>query len=152
MVTTLHDFNLSAGADWQKVIRLRDVITQKLVPLAGAVMEIRNTNNVLALRLDAPSSRCYILPDGASIQLHIPAQDSYTYFHSGNYPGAVQAVGLWGISRAYVYDLFVLYDNNGAQDRIMRGWFYVDPNITQPLDPEMNYALAIGQRGSWSQQ
>jgi hypothetical protein len=63
-------------------------------------------------------------------------------------PGAVQAVGIWGIGRAYVYDLFVLYAT-GVQDRIMRGFFYVDPNITQPIDPNTNLALTIGQRGSY---
>jgi hypothetical protein len=151
MVTTQFDFHLSAGADWQKVVRLRDYTTNKLVPLSSALMEIRNVNGVLALRLDAPSSRCYIDTDGSSIRLHIPAQDSYVYFRSGNYPGAVQAVGIWGIGRAYVFDLFVTYDPSGTQDRIMRGWFYVDPNITQPLDPNLNYELTVAQRGSWPQ-
>jgi hypothetical protein len=148
MPITQYDFYLDAGADWQKVVRVRDMQSQKLVAMWGATVEIRNTNGVLALRLDAESSRCVVLGDGASIQLHITAEDSWTYFHSGNYPGAVQAVGLWGIGRAYVYDMFCLYAT-GVQDRLMRGFFYVDPSITQPLSPGENLALTIGQRGSY---
>jgi hypothetical protein len=144
-----YDFKLDVAADWQKVIRLRDSSTGTLVGLSGAVMEIRNQNYVLALRLDHNSGRCVILGDGASIQLHISPEDSYYYLREANYPGAVQAVGIWGIGRAYVYDLFVLYDS-GVQDRIMRGFFYVDPNISQPLDPSTNYALTVGQRGSYA--
>lgn len=145
-----YDFHLDAGADWQKVIRLRDSSTGLLVPMTGAVMEIRNQNWVLALRLDAASSRCYIdETDGATIHLHITAEDSFYYFHSGNYPGAVQAVGFWGIGRSYIYDLFCLYAN-GVQDRLLRGFFFVDPNITQPLDPNTNLALTIGERGSFA--
>jgi len=150
MPNTQYDFYLDVGSDWQKVVRVRDTQTSQLAPLDGAVMEIRNQNQVLALRLDAPSSRCVILSDGASIQLHITPEDSFTYLHSGNYPGAVQAVGIWGIGRAYVYDLFVLYAT-GVQSRLMRGFFYVDPNITQPLSPETNLALTIGQRGSYGE-
>lgn len=143
-----YDFYLDAGADWQKIVRLRDPTSQKLIAMSNAVMEIRNSNYVLVLRLDAPSSRCTILGDGASIQLHITAEDSYYYFHSGNYPGAVQAVGVWGIGRSYIYDLFVTYAT-GVQDRIMRGYFYVDPNITQPAASEVAPMLTIGQRGNY---
>lgn len=145
-----YDFYLDVAADWQKVIRLRDPGTGMLVGLSGAVMEIRNTNYILALRLDNDSGRCVILGDGASIQLHIPPEDSFYYLRQGNYPGAVQAVGIWGIGRAYTYDLFVLYAT-GVQDRIMRGFFYVDPNITQPLDPATNLALTVAQRGSYGE-
>lgn len=148
MATNQYDFQLSAGADWQKVVRMRDQDTGALVPLSGAVMEIRNQNNVLVLRLDQASSRCVILADGASIQLHISSDDSLEYFRWGNFPGSVQAVGYWGIGRAYLYDLFVTY-SAGPVDRILRGFFQVDPNITQPLDPALNQALAIGQRGSY---
>lgn len=146
MPLTQYDFYADAGADWQRVVRLRDPDTNKLVGIESALMEIRNTNYVLVLRLDAPSGRCVVLDDGASIQLHISAQDSYTYFRSGNYPGAVQAVGLWGIGRAYVYDMFAVYAT-GVQDRIMRGFFYVDPNISQPADTPSS--LTVAQRGSY---
>jgi hypothetical protein len=146
---TLYDFSLDAGADWQRVIRLRDPATQQLIGLSSAVMEIRNANKILVLRLDEPSGRAVIAEDGASIQLHITSDDSYTYFQYGNYPGAVQAVGLWGIGRAYVYDLFATYTVAGVQDRIMRGFFYVDPNITQPASATPNLALTIGQRGNY---
>jgi hypothetical protein len=130
-----YDFKLDAGADWQYVVRLRDPNTGNLVPITAALMDIRNANGILALRLDAPSSRCVILPDGASIQLHITADDSLTYFKWGNYPGSVQAVGYWGVGRAYLYDLFALYET-GVQARIMRGFLNVDPNITQiPITP-----------------
>jgi len=132
MPLTLYDFYLDAWADWQRTIRLRDPNTNELVPLSAALMEIRNTNGVLAMRLDQVSSRCVIGPDGASILLHIPAEDSYTTFHYGSYPGAVQAVGIWGIGRAYMYDLFATYTSTGAQVRILRGWFHVDPNISMP--------------------
>ena len=142
-----YDFKLDAGADWQQVVRLRDPNTGMLIGISQAVMEIRNANGVLALRLDEPTSRCVVLPDGASIQLHITAEDSLTYFQWGNYPGAVQAVGYWGIGRAYNYDLFVLY-GTGVQDRIMRGFFNVDPNITQPID-QVNPALTVATRGSY---
>jgi hypothetical protein len=147
MPLTQYDFHLDAGAEWIRVIRLRDPNTNLLVAMSGAVMEIRNSNNVLALRLDAPSGRCLIdANDGASINLHISAADSLAYFQHGNYPGAVQAVGIWGIGRSYVYDLFCQYAT-GVQDRIMRGFFYVDPNITQPL-ANINPTLAIGVRGA----
>jgi hypothetical protein len=128
-----YNFTLDAGADWQKVIRLRDPATNQLVAMSDAVMEIRNSNGNLSLRLDSISGRCAILSDGASIQLHISAEDSEAAFATGNYPGANQAVGIWGIGRSYVYDLFALYAS-GAQDRIMRGFFYVDPNISQQND------------------
>ena len=147
MTLAKYDFHLDAGADWQKVVRLRDPGTGSLIPMSNAVMEIRNSNEILALRLDAPSGRCTILDDGATIALHITADDSLYYFHSGNYPGAQQAVGIWGIGRAYVYDLFVLYAT-GVQDRLLRGFFYVDPNITQPVDGA-DLELTIGQRGSY---
>jgi len=148
MALAQYDLYLSAGADWQKQIRLRDETTGKLVSLQGAVMEIRNTNHILVLRLDAPSGRCQVLSDGATISLHINSQDSLTYFQWGNFPGSVQAVGFWGIGRAYLYDMFVTY-TNGPTDRLLRGFFYVDPNITQPYNPELNPLLAIGQRGSY---
>lgn len=142
-----YDFKLDSGADWQYVVRLRDPNTGNLVPISSAVMEIRNANGVLALRMDEATSRCIILDDGASIQLHITAEDSLTYFQWGNYPGAVQAVGYWGIGRAYNYDLFALYAT-GVQDRIMRGFFNVDPNITQPTDVVVNPQLTVATRGS----
>jgi len=142
-----YDFYLSAGADWQKTVRLRDPTSQKLIALEAAVMEIRNSNYVLVLRLDYATSRCVVLQDGASISLHIPAEDSLAYLSQGNYPGAVQAVGVWGIGRSYIYDLFVLY-GTGVQDRIMRGYFYVDPNITRAPDV-VAQPLAIGLKGSY---
>jgi hypothetical protein len=143
-----YDLYCDAGADWQRVVRLRDPATGFLVGMDAAAMEIRNANGVLVLRLDANSSRCLIADDGASIMLHITAEDSFTYFHSGNFPGAVQAVGYWGIGRSYLYDLFCLYDT-GVQDRLLRGFFHVDPNITQPAGSTPNLALTIGQRGSY---
>lgn len=143
-----YDFNLSAGADWQTVVRVRDTVTTNLIGITAAVMDIRNANGVLALHLDAASSRCTVLDDGASIQLHITAEDSLTYFQWGNYPGAVQAVGYWGIGRAYLYDLFVLYDT-GVQDRIMRGFFHVDPNITRFPEELTNPELTVATRGSY---
>jgi hypothetical protein len=142
-----YDFKLDAGADWQKVVRLRDPYTGLLIAIDRAVMEIRNANGVLALRLDEQTSRCTVLEDGASIQLHITPEDSLTYFQWGNYPGAVQAVGYWGIGRSYNYDLFALYAT-GVQDRIMRGFFSVEPNITQPID-QANPALTVATRGSY---
>jgi hypothetical protein len=144
-----YDFRLDAWTDWQKTIGIRDSSTGLLSPLSDAVMEIRNQNFILVMRLDAPSSRCTILPDGATIQLHITSDDSLTYFAYGNYPGAVQAVGFWGIGRSYLYDLFVTYAATGLQERIMRGFFNVDPNISRPSDPTTNLALTIGQRGSY---
>jgi hypothetical protein len=142
-----YDFSLDCGADWQYVVRLRDPNTGSLVPISAAAMDIRNANGVLALHLDAETSRCTVLDDGASIQLHITAEDSLTYFQWGNYPGAVQAVGYWGIGRAYNYDLFALY-GTGVQDRIMRGFFHVDPNITRPVDV-IDPALTVATRGSY---
>jgi hypothetical protein len=144
-----YDFHLDAWADWQRTVGVRDSKTGQLVPLDNAVMEIRNTNFVLVLRLDAASSRCTILADGATIQLHISEEDSLAYFAQGNYPGAVQAVGFWGIGRSYIYDLFATYTASGVQDRLMRGFFNVDPNISRPLAPSTNLALTIGQRGSY---
>lgn len=142
-----YDFYLDAGADWQRVVRLRDPATGLLIAMNAAAMDIRNSNNTLALRLDAPSSRCVIdSTDGASINLHISDEDSLTYFQYGNYPGAVQAVGIWGIGRAYVYDLFCEYAT-GVQDRIMRGFFYVDPNITRS-STSINPILTVGARGA----
>jgi hypothetical protein len=132
MPLTLYDFYLDAWADWERVIRLRDPNTNQLVPLSAAVMEIRNTNGVLALRLDEASSRCVIGPDGASITLFISADDSYTAFRYGSYPGSVQQVGLWGIGRSYTYDLFVIYEGTGQQVRVLRGFFHIDPNISTP--------------------
>jgi hypothetical protein len=142
-----YNFQLSAGADWQFVVRLRDPNTGNLVPLTSAVMDIRNSNGVLALHMDGPSSRCVILPDDCSIQLHITPEDSLTYFQWGNYPGSVQAVGYWGIGRSYNYDLFALYET-GVQDRIMRGFFHVDPNITR-FDGMVNPELTVATRGSY---
>lgn len=131
MALAQFDFHLDCGADWQRTVRLRDP-NGVLVQISAAVMEIRNVNGVLALRLDAASSRCTVLSDGASIQLHITGEESLTFFQWGNYPGAVQAVGYWGIGRAYVYDLFVEYVG-GVTDRALRGFFQVDPNITRPV-------------------
>jgi hypothetical protein len=124
------DFRCDAGADWQRVIRLRDPGTGQLVALSDAAMEIRNANFQLALRLDNASGRCVIASDKASIQLHIPPEDSIAVFQTGNYPGTYQAVGFWGIGRSYLYDLFVIYAT-GVQDRILRGYFNVDPNVTR---------------------
>lgn len=145
MALAQYDFKLDAGADWQKIIRLRDGSSNRLVGLSDAVMEIRNANYMLILRLDAVTSRCTIMASGTAIQLHITAEDSLAYFQYGNYPGAIQAVGIWGIGRSYFYDLFVTYDN-GVQDRIMRGFFYVDPNITQQL-PASGSVLPVSLRG-----
>jgi hypothetical protein len=89
-----------------------------------------------------------ILADGASIQLHITAEDSLTYFKWGNYPGSVQAVGYWGIGRSYLYDLFATYTTSGVPGRIMRGFFNVSPNITQPVD-QANPLLTAATRGSY---
>jgi hypothetical protein len=149
MALAQYDLYLDAWADWQRTVAIRDSQTAQLVPLSDAVMEIRNTNWVLVMRLDAASSRCTILEDGATIALHISQEDSLTYFAQGNYPGAVQAVGFWGIGRSYLYDLFATYTASGVQDRIMRGFFNVDPNITQPAKPNTNLALTIGERGSY---
>lgn len=148
MTAAQYDLYHDAGADWQKVIRMVDSNSGSLVAIVNAVMEIRNTNNVLVLRLDANSGRCLIAEDGATIQLHITSNDSLTYFAWGNFPGSVQAVGYWGIGRAYLYDMFVTYVN-GPQDRILRGFFYVDPNITQPYSAGVNPLLAIGLRGNY---
>jgi hypothetical protein len=148
MTAASYDFYCDSGADWQKQIRMVDSDSGDFVALSNAVMEIRNQNNVLVLRLDASSGRCLIAADGATIQLHITSNDSLQYFQWGNFPGSVQAVGFWGIGRSYLYDMFVTYVN-GPVDRILRGFFYVDPNITQPYNPSLNSALAIGQRGSY---
>jgi hypothetical protein len=151
-----YDFFLDSGGDWQKDVRLRDSQTGLLVALDDAVMEIRNTNFVLVMRLDADSGRCLIDADGATIHLKISSADSLQYFSQGNYPGAVQAVGFWGIGRAYTYDLFVQYAqaarqvfSGGVNVRALRGFFNVDPNISRPLAPSVNLALTIGQRGSY---
>jgi hypothetical protein len=146
MAVVRYDFQLDSGADWQQVVRMRDP-NGNLVPISTALMDIRNANGVLALRLDGASGRCMVLDDGASIQLHITSEDSLTYFQWGNYPGSVQAVGYWGIGRAYLYDLFVLY-GTGVQDRILRGFFQVDPNITR-FDGEENPLLTVATRGSY---
>jgi hypothetical protein len=145
-----YNFQLDAGSDWQYVVRLRDPNTGNLVGVTAALMDIRNVNGVLALHMDAASSRCTVLADGGSIQLHITPQDSLTYFQWGNYPGSVQAVGYWGIGRAYNYDLFVLYAT-GVQERIMRGFFHVDPNITRFDGGMVNQELTIGTRGSYQE-
>lgn len=147
MALAQYDFRLDAGADWQRVVRIRDGSTGQLVSLGSAVMEIRNANEVLALRLDSTNGRCVVLTDGASIQLHITAADSLTYFQWGNYPGAIQAVGIWGIGRAYVYDIFAVYAT-GVPDRIMRGFFHVDPNITEPPNTQP-IELTVARRGNF---
>src|SRR6516225_1149330 len=100
MALATYDFYLDAWTDWQRTVALRDSQTGDLVPLSDAVMEIRNTNFVLVMRLDESNGRCQILADGATIALYIPNQDALTYFTQGNYPGAVQAVGFWGIGRS----------------------------------------------------
>jgi hypothetical protein len=148
MTASAYDFYCDAGADFQKVIRMVDSNSGNYVALQNAVMEIRNQNHILVMRLDAPSGRCTIAPDGATIQLHITANDSLEFFQWGNFPGSVQAVGYWGIGRSYLYDMFVTYVN-GPVDRILRGFFYVDPNITEPYNQSLNPALAIGLRGSY---
>lgn len=124
------DFKCDAGADWQRVIRLRDPNSGNLVGLHDAAMEIRRANLQLALRLDAASGRCIIAKDGASIQLHIPPEDSITAFQTGDYVGSAQTVGYSGIGRSFLYDLFVIY-SSGVQDRILRGFFTIDPNVTR---------------------
>jgi len=131
MTLGIVNFYCDAGADWQRQVRLRDPSTQKLIALSSAVMEIRNANFHLALRLDATSGRCQVLADTATISLHITAKDSITVFATGNYPGQYQAIGIWGIGRSYLYDLYVTYLGDGVQDRVLRGYFYVNPNITQ---------------------
>jgi hypothetical protein len=59
-------------------------------------------------------------------------------------------VGYWGIGRAYNYDLFVLYAT-GVQERIMRGFFHVDPNITRFDGGMVNPALTVATRGSYQE-
>jgi len=149
MPLATYDFYLDAWTDWQKQIRVIDSQTGQPVGLSDAVCEIRNTNFVLVMRLDESNGRCQILADGATIALYIPNQDALTYFTQGNYPGAVQAVGFWGIGRSYLYDIFATYTNGGMQDRLMRGFFNVGPNISRPLAPSTNLALTIGQRGNY---
>lgn len=153
MPLALYDFSLDAGADWQRVLRLRDPATNNLVKLTDAVMEIRNSNRILALRLDGTNGGISIGTDQATLTLYISGADSLHYFAYGNYPGAVSAVGIWGIGRAYIYDLFVTYYTPtrglaGATDRILRGFFYVDPNITQP-EPPSNELLTVAERGNY---
>ena len=143
------DFYLDAWADWQRAIRMTDSGTGSPVLLDNAVMEIRNINWVLVMRLDAENGRCQISEDRNQILLYIPAEDSLTYFAQGNYPGAVQAVGFWGIGRSYLYDIFATFHTSGLQDRVLRGFFNVGPNISQPSNPSLNPALTIGQRGSY---
>jgi hypothetical protein len=123
------NLNHDIGADWQRVIRLRDPSTNQLVALSSAVMEIRNANFQLAMTLNNQNGRCVIASDGASVNLHITSADSLAAFEMGNFPGTYQAVGIWGIGRSYVYDLFVTY-SGGVTDRILRGFFYADPNVT----------------------
>jgi hypothetical protein len=144
-----YDLYLDAWADWQRTVAVRDSTTGLLVPLSNAFMEIRNTNFVPVLRLDAATSRCTVLGDGCTISLHITAEDSLAYFAQGNYPGAVQAVGFWGIGRSYRYDLFATYTNSGVQDRLLRGFFNVDPNVSRPAVMPVPAGLTIGQRGSY---
>lgn len=126
------DFRCESGADWQRQIRLR-ADAESYVSLDLAVMEIRNANFQLALRLDEINGHCQVVNDGLGsiIALHIPAQVSADAFSHGNFPGQYQAIGFWGIGRAYLYDLFVHYAYGGVQDRILKGFFYVDPNVTQ---------------------
>jgi len=143
-----YDFHCDAGADWHRQVRLRAGVTGDLVPLEKAMLDIRNTNFVLALRLDQRNGRCVVLEDGATIQLYLSADETEHYFRSGNYPGAVQAVGFWGIGRSYMYDLFVWYEGGTMRSRAMRGFFYVDPNITRPNDPDNLPTIPIGRRGS----
>ena len=144
------DFYLDTWADWQRTVVLRDTSTGLAVPLSNPLMEIRNTNFVLVMRLDTPSSRCVMLSDGATIQLHITAQDSLAYFSQGNYPGAVQAVGFWGIGRSYRYDLFATPTASGVQSRLMAGFFNVDPNVSRPTVMPTPAGLTIGERGSFT--
>lgn len=145
------DFYLDAWADWQRTVAVRDGTTAELVPLSNPLMEIRNTNFVLVMRLDTPSSRCVMLDDGCTIALHITAEDSLAYFAQGNYPGAVQAVGFWGIGRSYRYDMFATYTDSGVQDRLLTGFFNVDPNVSRPAVMPVPTDLTIGQRGSYAQ-
>ena len=148
MPLVTYDIKIDAGSDWQTLVRLRDATsTDQYVPIESAVMDVRNANGVLALRLDEATSRCTVLEDGYSIQLHITAEDSLTYFQWGNYPGAVQAVGYWGIGRAYNYDLFGVF--GGVQSRIMRGFFGVEPNITKPTNIVVVPELTVATRGSY---
>jgi len=148
-----YNFHCNGGSDWHREIRVRDVDTWSFVKIHQAMMDVRNTNFVLALRLDAENGRCVVLEDGTTIQLHLTAEEIEHYFRSGNYPGAVQAVGFWGIGRSYLYDLLVWYTNEEEEEeesvrgRLMRGFFYVDPNITRPDEPD-NLPLPIGRRGS----
>ena len=141
MTLGIVNFYSDAGADWQRQIRLRDPESQKLVALSSAVTEIRNANFNLAMRLDSVNGYCLILGDGATISLHIPAAESLKVFATGNYPGQYQSIGIWGIGRSYLYDIYVTY-MEGPQDRIARGFFYVNPNITQ--FPELIVPTAYG--------
>jgi len=143
------DFYLDAWADWQRTVVMRDTSSGLAVPLTNALMEIRNTNFVLVMRLDTPSSRCVVLNDGCTIALHITEEDSLAYFAQGNYPGAIQAVGYWGIGRSYRYDLFATPTASGVQSRLMAGFFNVDPNISRPTIMPVPASLTIGERGSY---
>jgi hypothetical protein len=137
-----YDFDCDAGADWQRVIRLRDTASTQMLALTTPVMEIRNTNFQLALRLDEINGRCTML-DANQIQLHITAEDSRTHFGSGNFPGQYQAIGFWGIGRAYQYDIFAVLSQSGVYVRLLRGFFYVSPPITNPTEAAVSGPTSI---------
>jgi hypothetical protein len=133
MPLAAYDFTCDAGADWQRLVRLREPTSTQLIPLHTPVMEIRNANFQLALRLDEINGRCMML-DADQIQLHITANDSRASFGSGNFPGQYQAIGFWGIGRSYVYDMFAILSASGVYIRLLRGFFYVSPPVTNPTE------------------
>ena len=128
-----YDFDGDAGSDWQRVIRLRDLYSTQLLAIDTPVMEIRNTNFQLVLRLDEDNGRCQML-DANQLSLHISDSDSRRFFGSGNFPGQYQAIGFWGIGRAYQYDIFANLTSSGVGVRLLRGFFYVSPPITNPTE------------------
>lgn len=122
------DFDLSARADWQRLVRARSQVDTTIIPFSDAAMEIRNSNKQLVVRLDTSNGRIYIQPDGSAL-LHLTQTDTSSLFNTG-FVGTYQAVGLFGIGRAFPYDLFVVWAATGLRDKLLRGFINVDPAVT----------------------
>lgn len=128
MPVYIQDFDLAARADWQRTVRVRAQPNGVIVPFSDAAMEIRNANKQLVVRLDVPTGSIYIQGDGSAL-LHLTQDQTASLFNTG-FVGTYQAVGLFGIGRAFPYDMFVVWAASGLRDKLLKGFINVDPAVT----------------------
>ena len=128
-----YTMHMDAGSYWQRTISAETVPGVTIAPCVDARMQVRNAQEQLVLGMYAVGTQPTITinPDGSLV---LTLTSALTAQFGQGFSGVVQSVGYWGIGRAYLYDLFVLYTaGSGEWTRIVWGTIQVNPAVSAVL-------------------